>query len=107
MGSACARLQAATDSGSVERRFLDLLDADREALPHRLRQMVTLMASKSIAPAWSQLMRDLTNWNDPDRYVQQRWARSFYALQAEPSDDDTSPDAETSRSAQTEPKPGD
>lgn len=89
MGAACARLRNASDSGSIERRFLDLLDADRDGLPHRLRQMVALMASKSITPAWSELIRDLAAWDHPDRYVQQRWARSFYRSDAEADDDET------------------
>jgi CRISPR system Cascade subunit CasB len=105
MGAASARLRAATDSGSVERRFLNLLEADREALPHRLRQMVTLMASKGIAPAWSQLIHDLTRWDSPDRYVQQRWARSFYALEAELPSDVASPEPETASTILTESEP--
>jgi CRISPR system Cascade subunit CasB len=103
MGAACARLRSASDSGSIERRFLDLLDADRDALPHRLRQMVALMASKSITPAWSELIRDLAAWDHPDRYVQQRWARSFYRSDAEADDDETSPSAATTTDAPAAP----
>lgn len=88
MGDACARFASASESGSVERRFLDLLDADPEALPHRLRQLVALMASKGVVPSWSRLLHDLAHWSHPERVVQQRWARSFYtAVHSEPADD--------------------
>ncbi len=87
-GRACARLSAATDSGSLERRFIALLDADTDALPHHLRQLVGLMASKGIAPDWSRLLSDLNWWEDADRRVQQRWARSYYAAAADDDDNE-------------------
>ena len=105
MGAACARLRNASDSGSVERRFLDLLDADRDALPHRLRQMVALMASNGIAPSWSELMRDLAAWDHPDRYVQQRWARSYYRSDAETEDDEAAPADATATETPAAPAP--
>jgi CRISPR system Cascade subunit CasB len=79
LGRAVAKLRSSTGSGSVESRFIALLDADAEQLPHRLRQMTTLMSSHGIAPDWARLRRDLDRWLHPDRIVQQRWARSFYA----------------------------
>lgn len=78
IGAAAARLQKATESGSVEQRFLALLDSDADELPHRLRQMVTLMSSADIAPSWSTLRKDLRWWNTEARTVQQRWAASYY-----------------------------
>jgi len=78
LGEAIRRLSDATDSRSIEARFLALLDADGEQLPHRLRQMTTLLSSHDIAPDWGRLRRDLVWWRTPDRDVQQRWARSFY-----------------------------
>lgn len=79
VGQAAARLSKAADSTSVEKRFLALLDADAEQLPNRLRQMIALMSSHGIAPDWHRLRRNLLNWNHPDRFVQERWAISFYA----------------------------
>lgn len=87
LGEAARRLLQATESGSVESRFLALLDADAEQLPHRLRQMITLMSSQGIAPDWARLRRDLTRWTSPNRTVQQLWARSFYRLGDGDSDD--------------------
>lgn len=69
-----------TGSGrSLERRFTSLLDADETQLPHRLRQMVALVASEDdVHVDWSRLLEDLTHWNHERRLVQQRWARAFY-----------------------------
>src|SRR4051794_2324134 len=41
--TAAAAHMAATGSASIERRFISLLDADIDQLPHRLRQMVALL----------------------------------------------------------------
>jgi len=89
LGAACAQLHAATESGSIERRFLALLEADRDALSHHLRQIVALLASRGITPSWSQLLSDLNWWDDPDRRVQQRWARSYYSRVGDADDDPT------------------
>lgn len=78
LGAAAQALQAATGSDSVETRFLVVLDADADQLPHRLRQMISLMNSQGVAPAWSQLRKDLNRWRTEERWVQQRWARSYY-----------------------------
>lgn len=89
LGAAAHRLRAATDSGSVEARFLALLDSDDEQLPHRLRQMVKLMSSHEIAPDWAELFRDLNAWNSSSRWVQERWARDYYRQQVTVAGGDT------------------
>lgn len=78
IGEAAAALQKVTGSGSVEQRFLALLDADDDELPHRLRQMVALLNSADIAPDWAQLRKDLRWWRNDSKWVQQRWAASYY-----------------------------
>lgn len=101
MGEACARLRGALGSdAAVERRFLVLLDADDDGMPYQLRQLVALFAQHQIAPDWSRLLSDLRHWSHPDRWVQQRWAKSFYArmAQAEP-DEDSSDGQDTSDAA--------
>src|SRR3546814_7975459 len=40
LARACAAHQIKSGSASTERRFINLLDADREQLPHRLRQTI-------------------------------------------------------------------
>jgi len=111
VGNAAARLSARTDSTSVETRFIVLLDADEEQLPHRLRQMVTLMASHDIAPDWATLCRDLVDWRREDRRVQQSWAQEYYLREARsisvpdtktsPVDTNTSSNEDSANSAET------
>ena len=100
-GWSVRELQRQHESESTEARFLVLLDADPEQLPNRLRQMVSLVKSKEVGVNWSRMLTDLLGWNHPDRYVQIRWARSFYGAAPEqtPEESDNAeaktPDATT------------
>lgn len=76
LARACAAHQIKSDSASTERRFISLLDADREQLPHRLRQMVALLAEQSID--FGALLNDVLHWNRDDKRIQNTWARDFY-----------------------------
>ncbi len=76
LGEACAALQAASGSTSTERRFIALLDADAEQLPHRLRQMITLL--KEFAIDFEALLKGLLYWNGDQKRTQNAWARDFY-----------------------------
>jgi CRISPR system Cascade subunit CasB len=76
LAKACAQHQINSGSASTERRFINLLDADREQLPHRLRQMIALLNEQSID--FQALLNDLLYWNSPDKNVQNAWARAFY-----------------------------
>lgn len=93
LGKAAAMLRNRSNSASVEKRFIALLDADPEQLPNRLRQMITLMSAHEIAPDWSRLRRDLHYWRDPERRVQQRWAADYYIDDAINRTEQTNPDA--------------
>jgi CRISPR system Cascade subunit CasB len=73
---ACALHQIKSGSASTERRFIHLLDADREQLPYRLRQMVALLKEQPID--FQALLHDLLSWNLDNRRVQIAWARDFY-----------------------------
>jgi CRISPR system Cascade subunit CasB len=76
-GKACAALRAsATGSESVERRFVNLLDADLDQLPHRLRQMMALL--KDFNLDYEALLKGLLYWNDDRKRSQNQWARDFY-----------------------------
>ena len=66
------------DSGSIEKRFVALLNAEAEDLPYYLRQIVGLLKSKEVAVNWNRLFKDIKNWNSDKRYVQTAWARSFW-----------------------------
>jgi CRISPR system Cascade subunit CasB len=77
---------ASSGAGSkqgIERRFNALLDADRAALPFRMRQLVRLVDSHRGQVNWRRLLRDLLYWDHPDRFVQRNWAMSFYRTERE------------------------
>lgn len=76
LARACAAHQIKSGSASTERRFISLLDADREQLPHRLRQMVALLGEQPID--FEALLHDLLQWNRDDKGTQNSWARNFY-----------------------------
>jgi len=76
VGKACAAHQAASGSTSTERRFINLLDADSDQLPHRLRQMLALL--KDYAIDFDGLLNALVFWNDDQKRTQNAWARDFY-----------------------------
>jgi len=61
---------------STEGRFITLLDADEDQLPHRLRQMVALLGEQPID--FEALLNDLLHWNRDDKRIQNAWARDFY-----------------------------
>jgi CRISPR system Cascade subunit CasB len=61
---------------STERRFITLLDADSDQLPHRLRQMIAVLKEQSIN--FDDLLKRLLHWNDDQKYTQNAWARDFY-----------------------------
>ncbi|MBI5016889.1 MAG: type I-E CRISPR-associated protein Cse2/CasB [Deltaproteobacteria bacterium] len=75
-GRACAAQQLASGSASTERRFITLLDADGDQLPHRLRQMVALLKEQAID--FDDLLKKLLYWNDDQKRTQNAWAREFY-----------------------------
>jgi CRISPR system Cascade subunit CasB len=76
IGRACAAYQTAGGSTSTERRFINLLDADCDQLPHRLRQMIALLKEQAID--FDDLLKGLVYWNDDQKRIQNAWARDFY-----------------------------
>jgi len=79
LGEAAARHRIVSGSESLERRFIALLDADSDQLPHRLRQMVTLLKEQPLD--FGLLLEDLLRWNHSEKRTQHRWARDFYRAQ--------------------------
>ena len=67
---------------SFDMRVCGLLDCRWNegdgALAHRLRQTVKLADGKSIPVDWDCLLKDLLNWEHPERWVQKKWARSYF-----------------------------
>ena len=76
LGKACALHQIASGSTSTERRFIALLDADRDQLSHRLRQIIALLKEQSID--FEALLSGLLYWDDDQKRTQNAWARDFY-----------------------------
>ena len=61
---------------STEKRFVTLLDADSDQLPHRLRQVIALLKDQPID--FGALLTMLIYWNDDEKRTQNAWARDFY-----------------------------
>lgn len=96
LGSTLAEVRKAAElsgagASSIERRFVALLNAHREDLPKHLRQVISLAKSRDVSIDWLQLLHDIRYWNNPDRIVQRRWAREFWAG-FEPSSEDANGD---------------
>ena len=79
MGDHMARTRTESGGDALERRFTALLAAHPDDLPDYLRQAVSFLKSKNEEPVnWNELLRDLQNWGHEDRFVQKKWARSFW-----------------------------
>jgi CRISPR system Cascade subunit CasB len=86
IGKACAVHQSSTGSTSTERHFINMLDADTDQLPHRLRQMIALLKDQPID--FDALLQGLLYWNDDEKRTQNAWARDFYrTIDAETQDE--------------------
>jgi len=100
-GNFAATMRALSRSASgddpVDRRMRLLLDATFDLLDgykpgggelaFRLRQCTKLAGSRGVGVDWIQLIKDLRGWGHPDRYVQKRWARSYFGAPARPEND--------------------
>ena len=75
IGKACAAHQAASGSTSTEHRFINLLDADSDQLPHRLRQMIALLKEHAID--FDALLNGLLFWNDDSEANPERLGPRF------------------------------
>jgi CRISPR system Cascade subunit CasB len=79
LGSALRQSKRGDDDEATERRFVALLNSNAADLPHRLRQIVTLLKSRGVPVDWKQLLRHLWYWDRPDRFVQFRWSQEFWS----------------------------
>ena len=77
-GTSLYLAQSAKNSKGLDRRVENLLDADLVQLHFRLRQAVHFLQSCRVRVNWQQLLEDLLQWDHPDRFIQQRWARSYF-----------------------------
>lgn len=81
------------ESDSVEKRFIALLGADADNIANYLRQAVSLLKADAIAFNHAKLLRDLSQWLNPNLLserrdsLRQQWARDFYRAIAVSVDD--------------------
>lgn len=87
---------------SLDKRVETLLDADREQLPFRLRQIISLLAAYNVAIDWRRLLRDVRAWDHEVRFVQLAWARDYFAASSETSDEIADPTTVSSATTPTE-----
>lgn len=79
LGDHLKRIPTPKDSDSTARRFKSLLNCNVESLHYHLRQAVSLLKSKGIHVNWHRLYDDIRYWSHPEKFVQQKWARSFWS----------------------------
>jgi CRISPR system Cascade subunit CasB len=89
-----------SNSESVERRFVALLNAHTEDLSEHLRQTISLLKSQDIPVDWRQLLHDVINWDDDDRFVQRNWSKAFWGAGEHESSHDTAATTEASTATQ-------
>jgi CRISPR system Cascade subunit CasB len=81
----CLDLQNKVPSQGPERRFHTLLDTALVDIQSPITALVRQFKSQDVEVYYPQLILDLCNWDHPDQFVQDRWARTFW--RASPSPD--------------------
>jgi CRISPR system Cascade subunit CasB len=82
-GLSLRRVRNEKNGAGLDRRVERLLDADEQQLPFHLRQAVHFLASNRGRVDWGRLLEDLLRWSHPDRYIQRKWARTYFAKEAD------------------------
>jgi CRISPR system Cascade subunit CasB len=77
-GHSCSGLATATNSEGADRRFRALLDLALTDMQSPLTALVRQMKSKGIAIDYPKLLADLRQWEHPNQYIQDQWARAFW-----------------------------
>lgn len=80
----CLDLKNKGQSQGPERRFRALLDTSLADIQSPITALVRQFKSQGIKVYYPQLIVDLCNWEHPDQFVQDRWARTFW--QAPPAE---------------------
>jgi CRISPR system Cascade subunit CasB len=78
LGGSFELLAKSAESGSIEKRFVALLNASREDLTSHLRYAISLLKAHEIGVDWAQLLHDLRGWEWSGRSVQRRWAEGYW-----------------------------
>lgn len=79
LGAALHQAQDPRNKEGLHHRVEVLLDADETQLAFRLRQAIRLLYAQRVPVNWPSLLRDLLYWTHEDRFVQQAWARAYFA----------------------------
>lgn len=87
LGVAMRMVNESTESDSIEKRFVALLDADREQVPIHLRHAIQLCQSRQIGLDYNLLLRHMLQWNAPRRWTQLQWAREFWGRNQRDNED--------------------
>lgn len=75
------------ESKGTERRFRALLDTSLADIRSPLANLVRQMKSKGIGVNYPQLLADLRQWDHPNQYIQDRWARTFWRAESPEKED--------------------
>jgi CRISPR system Cascade subunit CasB len=79
LGATLRAARSDTNAKGIDRRIEALLDADSHELRFRLPQAIRFAQSSRVTVNWPQLLRDVLRWDHPERFVQRRWAESYFA----------------------------
>jgi CRISPR system Cascade subunit CasB len=77
-GSSCRGLANNTQSEGTDRRFRALLDTALEDIQSPLTALVRQIKTKEVRIDYPQLLADLCQWEHPNQYIQDNWARTFW-----------------------------
>ncbi len=89
-GDTCRLIHQILDAGkdSFESRFAALLNAHSEDLYHLLLPVVRYAKDKDVSINYDTLFNDMRGWGRPDKYVQKKWAKTFWTFQKEEDSQD-------------------
>jgi len=77
-GDICRQIANARSSGTMDKRFIVLLDSDERTFAKHLQTMVGLAKSSGIKINWKRLLSDLCYWTHKDGTVKFNWSKSYW-----------------------------
>lgn len=89
LGASFRWLSHVVESGSIEQRFVALLNAARDDLPEHLRHAASLLKAHDIPIDWLKLLHDLRGWDWESHSIQRDWAYAYW--RSAPPQSPTSP----------------
>jgi CRISPR system Cascade subunit CasB len=79
-GYSCRGLANDTNSKGAERRFRALLDTSLEDIQSPLIALIRQIKTKEVRIDYPKLLADLCQWEHPNQYIQDNWARTFWSV---------------------------